>query len=86
MKSHEVDYEIIGGDLQLVEVELDPQETVVAEAGAMCYMEEDIIFEAKMGDGSNADQGMFGKLLGAGKRMLTGESVFKKGQMSSSRI
>jgi uncharacterized protein (TIGR00266 family) len=76
MKCHEVDYEIIGGDLQLVEVELDPQETVVAEAGAMCYMEDDITFEAKMGDGSDADQGMFGKLLGAGKRMITGESVF----------
>jgi len=76
MKSHEVDYELIGDDLQLVEIELDPGETVIAEAGAMCYMEDDITFEAKMGDGSDPDQGMFGKLLGAGKRMLTGESVF----------
>ncbi len=76
MKSHEVDYELIGDDLQIVELELDPGETVVAEAGAMCYMEDDISFEAKMGDGSDADQGMMGKLFGAGKRMITGESVF----------
>ena len=76
MKCHEVDYQLIGDDLQLVEVELDPGESVIAEAGAMCYMEDDIKFEAKMGDGSDADQGMFGKLLGAGKRMMTGESIF----------
>ena len=49
---HEIDYEIMGGDMQIVEVELDPQETVIAEAGAMNYLEEDITFEAKMGDGS----------------------------------
>ena len=76
MKSHKVDYEIFGDDLQIVEVELDPGETVVAEAGAMNYMEEDIEFEAKMGDGSDADSGVLGKLFGAGKRMLTGESIF----------
>jgi uncharacterized protein (TIGR00266 family) len=76
MRSHEIDYEIIGDDMQLVEVELDPGETVVAEAGAMNYMEADITFEAKMGDGSKPDEGMFGKLLSAGKRMLTGESLF----------
>ncbi len=76
MRSHEVDYEIIGDDMQLVEVELDPGETVIAEAGAMNYMEEDIGFEAKMGDGSQPDQGFFGKLLDAGKRMVTGESLF----------
>ncbi|MGK0500332.1 MAG: hypothetical protein ACJAYG_001981 [Oceanicoccus sp.] len=76
VKCHEVDYKIIGHDMQMVEVELDPGETVIAEAGAMTYMEEDIIFEAKMGDGSNADQGMLAKLMGVGKRMLTGESVF----------
>lgn len=73
---HEIDYEIIGDDMQLVEVELDPGEVVIAEAGAMTYMEEDITFEAKMGDGSSPDQGMMGKLFGAGKRMLTGESMF----------
>lgn len=76
MQSHKVDYEILGSEMQIVEVELDPGETVVAEAGAMSYMEEDIQFEARMGDGTQPDQGIFGKLLGAGKRMLTGESMF----------
>src|SRR5690349_6169599 len=76
MKSHEVDYKIIGDDLQLVEVELDPGETVIAEAGAMTYMEDGITFAAKMGDGSNPDQGFFGKLGAVGKRALTGESLF----------
>jgi len=76
MRSHEVDYEILGDDLQMVEVELDPGETVIAEAGAMNYMEEGIRFEAKMGDGSQPDRGMFSKLLDVGKRVLTGESVF----------
>jgi uncharacterized protein (TIGR00266 family) len=76
MLCHEVDYKVIGDDLQIVEVELDPGETVIAEAGAMNYMDDGISFEAKMGDGSEADQGVMGKLLGAGKRMLTGESIF----------
>ncbi len=76
MQSHKVDYEILGSEMQIVEVELDPGETVVAEAGAMNYMEEDIQFESRMGDGAEADQGIMGKLLGAGKRMLTGESMF----------
>ncbi|MEQ8517767.1 MAG: TIGR00266 family protein [Cytophagales bacterium] len=76
MNSHEIDYKIIGDDIQLVEVELDPNETVIAEAGAMMYMDEGISFETKMGDGSNPDQGLMGKLLSAGSRLLTGESVF----------
>ncbi|MEE4300352.1 MAG: TIGR00266 family protein [Pseudomonadales bacterium] len=76
MQCHEVDYEIIGNDLQMVEVELDPGETVIAEAGAMNYLEEDIDFEAKMGDGSEAGEGFFGKLVGVGKRVITGESIF----------
>jgi uncharacterized protein (TIGR00266 family) len=76
MKCHEIDYEIIGHDIQMVEVELDPGESVIAEAGVMNYMEQDISFETKMGDGSGATSGIFGKLMGAGKRMLTGESVF----------
>lgn len=76
MRCHEVDYEIFGAEMQLVEVELDPGETVVAEAGAMTYMEEGINFETKMGDGSEPDQGLMGKLFSAGKRMITGESVF----------
>ena len=73
---HEIDYEILGGDMQIVEIELDPGETVVAEAGAMNYMEEGIEFEAKMGDGSQPDQGMWGKIMSAGSRVLTGESIF----------
>lgn len=76
MESHEVDYEIIGNDMQIVEVELDPGETVIAEAGAMNYMADGIEFEAKMGDGSNPSEGIMGKLLGAAKRKLTGESIF----------
>ena len=76
MICHEVDYNIMGSDMQIVEIELDPGETVVAEAGAMNYMEDGITFEAKMGDGSEADAGFFGKLMGAGKRVLTGESIF----------
>jgi uncharacterized protein (TIGR00266 family) len=75
-RAHEVDYKIVGDDIQLVEVELDQNETVIAEAGAMNYMEEGITFEARMGDGSVAGQGFFGKLMGAGKRMVTGESLF----------
>ena len=76
MPSHEVDYQIIGDDIQIVEVELDPGETVIAEAGAMNYMDDEISFEAKMGDGSKPDTGLFGKLMDAGKRALTGESIF----------
>lgn len=76
MRAHELDYRIVGDDLQMVVVELDPGETVIAEAGAMNYMEEGITFEARMGDGSQPDQGLLGKLLGAGKRALTGESMF----------
>ena len=76
MICHEVDYNIMGSDMQIVEIELDPGETVVAEAGAMNYMEDGITFEAKMGDGSEADAGFLGKLMGAGKRVLTGESIF----------
>ncbi|MGA1101884.1 MAG: TIGR00266 family protein [Opitutales bacterium] len=76
MNSHEIDYELIGDDMQIVEVELDPGETVIAEAGAMNYMEDQISFEAKMGDGSKPHQGLFGKLLDVGKRALTGESIF----------
>jgi len=76
MRSHEVDYEVVGDDLQFVEIELDPGETVIGEAGAMLAMSEGIMFEARMGDGSQPEQGMVGKLLGAGKRAITGESLF----------
>ena len=76
MQSHEVDYEIFGNDMQVVEVELDRGETIIAEAGAMNWMEDDIVYEAKMGDGSSQDAGLMGKLLSAGKRALSGESLF----------
>ena len=76
MKCHKVDYEILGDDLQIVEVELDPGETVIAEAGAMNYMEEGISFTAKMGDGSKPQEGFFSKMAGLGTRLLTGESLF----------
>lgn len=76
MKSHVVDYQIFGDDLQFVEVELDPGETVIAEAGAMMYMEDGLAFETKMGDGSQPSAGFMGKLVSAGKRAITGESIF----------
>ncbi len=75
-KSHEIDYSIIGESIQIVEIELDPNETVIAEAGAMLYMEDNISFETKMGDGSTPNQGLLDKLLSAGSRVLTGESLF----------
>lgn len=74
--SHEIDYKIMGDDMQIVEIELDPGETVVAEAGSMNYMEAGIQFETKMGDGSNPTSGFMDKLKSVGKRMLTGESLF----------
>lgn len=76
MRSHDIDYRIIGDDIQLVEIELDPMETVIAEAGTMMYMDRQIRFETKMGDGSEPNQGLMGKLLSAGTRVLTGESLF----------
>lgn len=76
MKSHVVDYQVYGDDLQFVEVELDPSETVIAEAGAMMYMEDGVNFETKMGDGSQPDKGFFGKLGNVAKRAITGESIF----------
>ena len=76
MICHEVDYEIFGDDMQIVEVELDPEEVVIAEAGAMNYMEDGIVFETKMGDGSSANDGLLDSIFNMGKRVLTGESIF----------
>src|SRR5262245_11443689 len=73
---HEIDYEIVGDDLQFVKIELDPKEAVVAEAGAMMYIEDGIQMETIFGDGSQQNQGFMGALLSAGKRVLTGESLF----------
>jgi uncharacterized protein (TIGR00266 family) len=76
MNNHEIDYKIHGDDMQFVEVELDPGETVVAEAGGLMMMEEGIHMETIFGDGSNSGGGLMGKLLSAGKRVITGESLF----------
>ncbi|HSW23346.1 MAG TPA: AIM24 family protein, partial [Burkholderiaceae bacterium] len=72
-----VDYEIKGSEMQFVEVELDPGEAAIGEAGSMFFMDTGIAMDAVFGDGSGGNQGgLFGKLLGAGKRLLTGESLF----------
>ena len=77
MQAHEIDYQIFGEEMQYVEIELDPQEIVVAEAGSFMMMENGIQMETIFGDGSNSQgSGLFGKLLSAGKRVLTGESLF----------
>ncbi len=78
IQDHEIDYKIFGEEMQYVEIELDPQETVIAEAGAFMYMKDHIQMQTIFGDGSRqTDQGgLFGKLMGAGKRLLTGESLF----------
>jgi uncharacterized protein (TIGR00266 family) len=73
---HEVEYKIYGDDMQFVEVELDPNEATVAEAGGMMYMEDGIEMETVFGDGSQQQSGFLGALMGAGKRLLTGESLF----------
>ena len=74
--AHEIDFEILGDDMQFVEVELDPGETAVAEAGSMMFMDDDIQMQTIFGDGSSESDGVMGKLFGAGKRVLTGESLF----------
>lgn len=71
-----VDYEITGSEMQFVEIELDPGEAAVGEAGSMMYMEPGIGMDTVFGDGSAQQGGIFGKLLGAGKRLITGESLF----------
>ncbi len=77
MNNHEIDYIIHGDDMQFVEVELDPQETVIAEAGSLMMMEDQIRMETIFGDGSSMKNGgLMGKLIGAGKRVITGESLF----------
>ncbi|MDX2079634.1 MAG: TIGR00266 family protein [Terrimicrobiaceae bacterium] len=76
MPAHEIDYEVFGHDLQILEVELDPGETVIAEAGAMNYMEDGITFQARMGDGTDAGGGLMSSLMGAAKRAVGGAGVF----------
>lgn len=76
MSMHVIDYQIVGDDLQFVEIELDPGEAAVGEAGAMMYMEDGISMDTLFGDGSEQQSGLMGKLFGAGKRLMTGESLF----------
>jgi TIGR00266 family protein len=73
---HEIDYKIYGNEMQFVEIELDPMEAAVAEAGAMMFMDDGIQMETIFGDGSQKNTGFLGSVLGAGKRLLTGESLF----------
>lgn len=78
IQDHEIDYKIVGSELQYVELELDPNEVVIAEAGSFMYMREGIEMQTIFGDGSKntQSQGVLGSLLNAGKRLLTGESLF----------
>jgi uncharacterized protein (TIGR00266 family) len=90
-KAHDIDFKIFGNEMQFVEVELDPGECAIAEAGTMMYMTQEIGMETIFGDGTQAQGGVFGKLLGAGKRLLTGESLFMtvfqhRGQRGKERV
>lgn len=76
MNAHEIDYEIFGEEMQYVEIELDPEETVVAEPGSFLMMDDDIEMNTIFGDGTKEEQGMLGKIFSAGKRVLTGEKLF----------
>ncbi|WBL21038.1 TIGR00266 family protein [Zunongwangia sp. HRR-M8] len=76
MNAHEIDYEIFGEEMQYVELELDPQEAAIAEAGNFMMMDNGIKMDTIFGDGSKDNEGFLGKVLGAGKRLLTGESLF----------
>lgn len=76
MRDHEIDYEIMGEELQCVKIELDPGETVIAEAGSLMMMDDAIQMQTIFGDPSHQNTGIFSKLVAAGKRVLTGESLF----------
>lgn len=76
MNAHEIDFKIFGEEMQYVELELDPHEAVIAEAGNLMMMEDGVEMNTIFGDGSGKDEGFLGKVLGAGKRLLTGESLF----------
>ncbi|MCM5663520.1 TIGR00266 family protein [Galbibacter mesophilus] len=76
MTAHEIDYQIFGEEMQYVEIELDPREAVVAEAGSFMMMDSGLQMDTIFGDGSNQERGVLGKLFSAGKRLLTGESLF----------
>lgn len=87
MYSHEIDYKIFGDDMQYVEIELDPMETVIAEAGSMMMMDTNMKMETIFGDGSGeSNNGFMGKIFSAGKRVLTGESLFMTAFTNSGKI
>ncbi|MBM7606048.1 uncharacterized protein (TIGR00266 family) [Metabacillus crassostreae] len=86
MNAHEIDYILHGDDMQCVEIELDPNESVVAEAGGMMMMEDGIDMETIFGDGDNNQKGFLGKLVGAGKRVITGESLFMTVFTNTARV
>lgn len=75
-RNHEIDYRIYGEEIQIVEIELDSQETAIAESGSFMMMDQEIQMQTMFGDGSQPNQGFLGKLMSAGKRILTGESLF----------
>jgi len=83
MSAHEIDYQIYGEEMQYVEIELDPQEVVVAEAGSFMMMDTGITMDTIFGDGSNQTKGVLGKVFSAGKRILTGESLFMTAFLNS---
>jgi uncharacterized protein (TIGR00266 family) len=76
IQNHEIDYRILGEEMQCVEIELDPQETAIGESGSFMMMDQDIQMETIFGDGTQQSGGFLGKLMSAGKRLLTGESLF----------
>lgn len=85
MSAHDIDYQIYGEEMQYVEIELDPQEAVVAEAGSFMMMDTGITMDTIFGDGSNQTKGVLGKIFSAGKRILTGESLFMTAFLNSGK-
>lgn len=83
MSAHDIEYKIYGEEMQYVEIELDPEEAVVAEAGSFMMMDTGISMDTIFGDGSNQNQGVLGKIFSAGKRVLTGESLFMTAFLNS---
>lgn len=86
MNAHEIDYHIYGEEMQYVEIELDPREAVIAEAGSFMMMEDGLKMDTIFGDGSNQDNSVLGKIFSAGKRLLTGESLFMTAYLNSTSI
>lgn len=86
ISNHEIDFKIFGEEMQYVEIELDPNETAIAEAGSFMMMEDGIKMETIFGDGSQQQKGLLGKVLSAGKRILVGESLFMTSYSNVSQI